>query len=110
MNDLEAIQALTKGESVRLTYWHSGHFIRIKNGVLVNGFGRSANFPSLEHYPKTEKWEIYKEPTKKKEVWQWRFKNKAGYWAIAPELFTEAEAGLILENKEKHAGPFMVEE
>ena len=105
---IEAMQALERGERVHVLGDLEDEYCELKNRTLVNSQGASIEFGSdMFDY----KFEIYKEPKPKKEVWQWRIKPKhSRYWYVLSDLMPEDDVSDQYRgyNIEKHAGPFEV--
>lgn len=111
----KALIALKSGNKIRLTDWESREFICLesdgKKDCIVNEVQFRTNLTSGMIL--SDNWEVIN-IKKKKQVYQWRFKNENGDWSVLGILY-----GTIEEVKEKfsprseyeiHAGPWDVEE
>lgn len=59
----EALEAMKRGERVRLDYWDEGGWIEIKEGRVISNYGIQYIF--LNAVILDELWEIYQEPKPK---------------------------------------------
>lgn len=106
----EAMKALEQGKKIRCVHWRKGvYYYFDSEGVLRDQNGNDDGL-SIDSLNRT--WELFEEPPKKKQVWQWRRKYKNSPWLVSEGLMTEKEAAEYFMNvkHEIHAGPWEVNE
>lgn len=111
----DVFRALADGRKVRKTGWDPSQFVHIGNtGTIITEHGDSFALC----FNKNSEWELFEEPKKMKQVWQWRYKHRAHlYWNVCGILAASAEEALkyVTDNSdnweiEQHSGPYEVPE
>lgn len=100
----EIYQALLDGLKLRMTSWISNDYVYLQRGTLVSreGYKLTYGFSDFSN------WELYEEPKKKKQVWQWR-QYVGRSLRISEFLYTSDEVRNFSGKWEVHAGPFEVD-
>lgn len=111
MTSKEFMEHALAGKKLRHNTWIGSRHIYLDLQICKFFEKSSLFYPTID-----DNWELYEEPKKKKQVWQWRsITESSKEWVVYTRLLTEDEAERVFKNKfgnryEKHAGPFEVDD